>query len=685
MTAHRHPRAAFLPKLLPPVEGTTVQLSSLVRFLEHPVKAFLRERLGFYADDLAEQLSDALPIELGPLERWALGDRLLETRLAGASSERALAAERGRGLLPPGPLGDAALAEVEGVVEALVAAFEVLPSSKAPAATVEVNIALPDGFSLVGTVPGAHEGTILRCTYSKLRPKHRLRAWAQFLALSAAHPDLLASAVTIGQGEGSTTSRPRIGVSTLGPLLPDEGGTRAQAIEWLQVLVDLYRRGMREPLPIYCATSAAWAAASSPGSTQVPDEAARARWASNWEEFPGEGSDPEHVAVLGPEFPFEHLVELLPRPDEEGQGWAMDEPSRLGRLAMRLWGAIAEPRTPPGALSTRMQTGPRHFDVCGPLPGPGVTILEASAGTGKTFTIAALVARLVAEGVPLSDILVVTFTRMATGELRDRVRERLVSAEAGLSRYLDRGNPLPADDPVVELLAEGGHLATSERRRRLADALGSFDTATITTTHGFCHMVLAALGVWGEVADGATLLEDQRDVVEDVVDDLLVRHALRSAIPPFGRKVALEIAFKAVDNPGTPLDPEPDMQDSSPPGLRRRLAEGVRRELKERLLDANLLTYDGLLDRLLAALNGRKARRDGPPPVARTLPSGARGRVPRHGLRPVEGGPKGLFGRDNTARTDRRPEAGRLFVPRGRRLCLPRGRAGGRAGAAFHA
>jgi exodeoxyribonuclease V beta subunit len=253
-----------------------------------------------------------------------------------------------------------------------------------------------------------------------------------------------------------------------------------------------------------------------------------------------------------------------------------------------------------------MQTGPRHFDVCGPLPGPGVTILEASAGTGKTFTVAALVARLVAEGVPLSDILVVTFTRMATGELRDRVRERLVSAEASLGRYLDGGAVLPTADSVVQLLAEGGPVPASLRRDRLSDALGSFDTATITTTHGFCHMVLAALGVWGEVADGAALLEDQTDLVEDVVDDLLVRYALRSAIPPFRRKTALEVAFRAVDNPGTPLDPEPDMQDSSPPGLRRRLAEGVRRDLKERLLDANLLTYDGLLDRLLAALSDKK-------------------------------------------------------------------------------
>ena len=79
-------------------------------------------------------------------------------------------------------------------------------------------------------------------------------------------------------------------------------------------------------------------------------------------------------------------------------------------------------------------------------------------------------------------------------------------------------------------------------------------------------MVLAALGVWGEVADGATLLEDPTDLVEDVVDDLFVRHALRSAVPPFRRKVALEMAFRAVDNPGTPLDPEPDMQDPTPTG-----------------------------------------------------------------------------------------------------------------------
>src|SRR4051812_33932588 len=91
-----------------------------------------------------------------------------------------------------------------------------------------------------------------------------------------------------------------------------------------------------------------------------------------------------------------------------------------------------------------------EFDLCGPLP-RGVALLEASAGTGKTFAIAALVARLVADGVPPAGILVVTFTRMATGELRERVRDRLVTAEAGLGRAL-QGVPPPLHDAVLGLL-----------------------------------------------------------------------------------------------------------------------------------------------------------------------------------------------------------------------------------------
>ena len=127
--------------------------------------------------------------------------------------------------------------------------------------------------------------------------------------------------------------------------------------------------------------------------------------------------------------------------------------------------------------------GAAPFDVCGPLPS-GVTVLEASAGTGKTFTIAGLAARYVAAGIPLEQILLVTFTRMATGELRDRVRRRLVTAERGLTRAMAGVAP-PDDDDVVALLATGTTEAVAQRRQLLATALADFDAATIATTHGF--------------------------------------------------------------------------------------------------------------------------------------------------------------------------------------------------------
>src|SRR4051812_29245478 len=180
-----------------------------------------------------------------------------------------------------------------------------------------------------------------------------------------------------------------------------------------------------------------------------------------------------------------------------------------------------------------------EFDLCGQLPS-GVTLLEASAGTGKTFAIAGLVARLVADGVPPAQLLVVTFTRMATGELRERVRDRLVTAELGLERALAGVRPA-ADDRVLALLAEGDAAAVDVRRRRLAEAVAGFDAATIATTHGFCRHVLAGLGIAGDVEREVTFVEDLSDLIEEVVDDLYVRRFHKHGRPPFGRAEALRI------------------------------------------------------------------------------------------------------------------------------------------------
>ncbi len=225
-----------------------------------------------------------------------------------------------------------------------------------------------------------------------------------------------------------------------------------------------------------------------------------------------------------------------------------------------------------------MQDEPRHFDICGPLPGPGVTILEASAGTGKTFTIAALVMRLVAEGVvPLSDILAVTFTRMATGELRDRVRERLVTAERGLARWMDAGEDLPDGDLVLQLMADGSPESVALRRRRLTDRAGQ-----LRRRHHHDHTWVlphgpGRLGGMGGSGSGRRSSKDPTDLVEEVVDDLFVRHVLLSGRAPFRRRQAVEAGLAAVKTPDAPLDPAADPGDSTSAGLRPRLGAATRR------------------------------------------------------------------------------------------------------------
>ncbi|WP_300578995.1 UvrD-helicase domain-containing protein [uncultured Nocardioides sp.] len=240
----------------------------------------------------------------------------------------------------------------------------------------------------------------------------------------------------------------------------------------------------------------------------------------------------------------------------------------------------------------------RDFDVTGPLPEQGTTLLEASAGTGKTYTVGALVTRYVAEGrARLGEMLVITFGRAASQELRERVRDALVGAERALS---DPASADPTDTLVGWLLAQ----EESERpamRERLRDALADFDSATIATTHQFCQLVLRSLGVAGDTEAGARLVEDLDDLVVEVVDDLyLGRFASDREPPPFGRDVALELGRAAVGDPQAQV---PDAPGASPAGQARvGFARDVRRELDRRKRRLGLLGYDDLLSRLDATL-----------------------------------------------------------------------------------
>ncbi|WP_136519353.1 UvrD-helicase domain-containing protein [Cellulomonas telluris] len=249
------------------------------------------------------------------------------------------------------------------------------------------------------------------------------------------------------------------------------------------------------------------------------------------------------------------------------------------------------------------------FDVCGALP-TGTTVLEASAGTGKTFTIAALAARWVAEGhAELPELLVVTFGRAATSELRDRVRERLVGTERALR---DPASARVHPDAVVRHLADVDDAEVRRRRERLTVALSQVDAATITTTHGFCRQVLRLLGTattTGDVDPDAALLPDVADLEAEVVEDLYLAAYAGTAAPPLTVEDARQVARAAVSDHAAALAPD-DAEPGTPPDHRVRLARAVRRTLLRRKRAGRLVDYDDLLVLLRDALTDPATGRD---------------------------------------------------------------------------
>ncbi len=243
------------------------------------------------------------------------------------------------------------------------------------------------------------------------------------------------------------------------------------------------------------------------------------------------------------------------------------------------------------------------FDLTAPLPEPGITALEASAGTGKTYAVAALAARYVAEGVVTLDrLLVITFSRAATQELRDRVRALFVAA----AEALRTGDPGEHPVLVAALTTVDGRPATpdevAERRQRLLDAIAGYDAATIATTHEFCHSVLRSLGVAGNSDVRERLLDDVGRLVSDVVDDHFLASYADQTEPVLGHHEAGRAARAAQDNPHAELRPT-GLGPSTPEGALVAFASGVRAEVEVRKRRTGVFTFDDILSRLAAAVS----------------------------------------------------------------------------------
>jgi exodeoxyribonuclease V gamma subunit len=128
-----------------------------------------------------------------------------------------------------------------------------------------------------------------------------------------------------------------ITVARIRPLGGDPDTRRHNAVSELEVLVDLFDRGMREPLPMACETTAAYAQAVA--NHADPEDAAAGVWTSSFT-FGKEDREPEHVLVRGGVATLAEVLAETPRADEEVTGWVSTEPTRFGRYAHRLWDGL---------------------------------------------------------------------------------------------------------------------------------------------------------------------------------------------------------------------------------------------------------------------------------------------------------------------------------------------------------
>ena len=338
LCAPRTPPPPFLPEPLPAPREPVVDLDDLVRFVEHPVRAFLRQRLRLSVGDYAEDVADGLPVELAPLERYAVGQRLLERVLAGTPLDDAIAAERARGSLPPGNLALPVIAELRRIVEQIAAQARAVTGEDFAAGSVDVTVTLAGGRRLSGTVAYGGGDVLRAVAYSKVAPKHRLAAWVRLLALTAVRPEQALHAVTVGRARQGARDFD-VTVARIPPLGADPAARAAAAVAQLATLVDLRDRALREPLPLACLASAAYARAAKVG--RDPADAARKQWESGFA-HEGEDAQPAHRIAFGAALPFDDLLAQPPRDDERGPGWDESEATRFGRYARRLWAGLLE-------------------------------------------------------------------------------------------------------------------------------------------------------------------------------------------------------------------------------------------------------------------------------------------------------------------------------------------------------
>jgi len=234
--------------------------------------------------------------------------------------------------------------------------------------------------------------------------------------------------------------------------------------------------------------------------------------------------------------------------------------------------------------------------------------IEASAGTGKTHALVDLVTRYLTEtDRRVNEVLIVTFTRAATSQVRARVRDRLVEARKALELVVA---PTPSGEvPAVPTDPFLAHLIAHDCETRLARvvrAVRDFDTCTITTIHGFASQVLGSLGSASGIDPDATLSQDDEELCASASADVLAGAALMADPSMLPSYTALRNAVsRASAMPDVELAPYGE-EATDKELLMTALVDQTRKELVIRRQRQGTRSYTDLLTNLWDALKDRE-------------------------------------------------------------------------------
>lgn len=325
----RRTRAEELPPFLDqPLAGTphaVIELADLHAMLADPIRTFLRHRLQVRLPEAEEQPSTVLPVHVTGLDGWKLGDRYLDGLRQGLEADEITRYELARGSITPGGLGHAVVEKYSEIARVVLTEAEGRGLCSATPEPVAVDIVLPDGTRIVGSVDdamqGDHRGPV-RLGVGRTKAKYRLAAWLDLMVLVAHDPTATWRSVAVHKAD-NTKKHPEAAPIDLAPLGADPDERRVAAEGALAMVVDLFERSRREPLPFFPAVSDGLHRGQ-PKHTDWTD-------AMGW----GEG-DTAQVALTFGTLEFADLLALPAQPhDPPGSG------ERVERYGNLVWSSVA--------------------------------------------------------------------------------------------------------------------------------------------------------------------------------------------------------------------------------------------------------------------------------------------------------------------------------------------------------